>query len=81
MATGLGQALAARGFDIAGRETRGDFKNAGFTAQVEMVANDLQTHFWEPDAKVIANSLGGYLFLHAQSRLPPFLSPLTSAPR
>jgi len=72
LATGLGAAIAQRGFDIAGRETRGEFKDAGFTAQVNMVAADLQQHFWYPNAIVIANSFGGYLFLHAQSQLPAF---------
>lgn len=85
LSTGLGQALTERGYDLAGRETRGDFKEAGFTAQVQMVAEDLVRYFWSADSKVIANSFGGYLFLHAQSRLEPFpgnvilLSPIVGA--
>jgi pimeloyl-ACP methyl ester carboxylesterase len=70
--TGLGQALMSRGLDIAGRETRDAFKDLGFTEQVRIVARDLQTYFWSPESKVIANSFGGYLFLHAQAQLPPY---------
>ena len=70
--TGLGQALISRGFDITGRETRGDFKDLGFNGQVSQVAQDLQDHLWTPDSKVIANSFGSYLFLHAQALLEPY---------
>ena len=65
--TGLGQALLERGYDVTGRETVGEFKNVGFASQVEIVANDLKEYFWREDAKVIANSFGAYLFLHAQA--------------
>jgi hypothetical protein len=65
--TGLGQALLERGYDVTGRETVGEFKDVGFTRQVEIVANDLKEYFWREDAKVIANSFGAYLFLHAQA--------------
>ena len=71
LATGLGQALMSIGFDVTGRETRGDFKAIGFREQVKCVAQDLQDHFWSEEARVVANSFGGYLFLHAQSQLPP----------
>jgi hypothetical protein len=67
ISTGLGQALLERGYDVTGRETVGEFKDVGFTRQVEIVANDLKEYFWREDAKVIANSFGAYLFLHAQA--------------
>lgn len=67
IATGLGQALLERGYDVTGRETVGEFKDVGFTRQVEIVANDLKEYFWREDAKIIANSFGAYLFLHAQA--------------
>ncbi len=70
--TGLGQALMSLGFDVAGRETRDEFKDVGFTGQVRLVAQDLQTYFWTPESRVIANSFGGYLFLHAQAQMPPY---------
>ena len=70
--TGLGQALISRGFDITGRETRGDFKDLGFNGQVSRVAHDLQDNFWTTESKVISNSFGGYLFLHAQVMLAPY---------
>lgn len=67
ISTGLGQALLERGYDVTGRETLGEFKSAGFSRQVEIVANDLKEYFWREDAHVICNSFGGYLFLHAQA--------------
>jgi len=70
--TGLGSALLQRGYNIAGRMTVGDFRAMGFTDQVATVADDLRQNFWQPDAQVIANSFGAYLFLHAQATLPPF---------
>ncbi len=42
--TGLGQALMDRGFDVTGRETRGEFKDLSFTDQVETVKEDLLNH-------------------------------------
>ena len=69
--TGLGQALLAKRFDVTGRELVGEFRKLAFSKQVEAVATDLQGSFWSPDARVIANSFGAYLFLHAQAQLPP----------
>ena len=61
IANGLGQALVARGFDVVGRETVGEFKKLDFDVQVATVAADLQASFWRHDALVIANSYGAYL--------------------
>ncbi len=69
ISTGLGQALLDYGYDVTGRETVGDFKSLGFQAQVQTVASDLREYFWREDARVIANSFGAYLFLHAQALL------------
>jgi predicted alpha/beta hydrolase family esterase len=33
----------------------------------------LQSNFWNEDARVIANSFGAYLFLHAQAQLQPII--------
>lgn len=78
ISTGLGQALLERGFDLTGRETVGDFKSLGFQAQVQTVASDLREHFWREDARVIANSFGAYLFLHAQALLgEPYIGEVT----
>ena len=60
LSTGLGHALLERGYNVTGRETVGEFKSAGFTQQVEIVANDLKEYFWREDAHVICNSFGGY---------------------
>ena len=72
LATGLGQALGARGFNVTGRETRGEFRSLGFEDQLQVIREDLQKHFWHDQARVICNSYGSYLFLHAQSLMPPF---------
>lgn len=82
---GLGQELLRRGFALRGRETIGAFKKLRFGEQVDTVKQDLVERFWRPEARVIANSFGGYLFLHAQLVLEPFpgrvllLSPVIGA--
>ena len=43
--TGLGAALMDRGFDLAGRQTVGPFRNLTFSEQIELVANDLRSFF------------------------------------
>jgi hypothetical protein len=72
LGTGLGKEILSRGFDIAGRETVGEFRSIPFSDQVAIIAEDLTSHFWTEDASVIANSFGAYLFLHAQNLLKPF---------
>lgn len=72
LATGLGKALMDRGFDVAGRETRGDFRSLPFDEQIATVVQDLKDHFWHDEAQVICNSFGAYLFLHAQTQMPSF---------
>jgi hypothetical protein len=72
LATGLGRALMDRGFDVTGRETRGDFRRLPFDEQIATVGQDLKDHFWHEEARVICNSFGAYLFLHAQTQLPSF---------
>ena len=61
-----------RGFDVTGRETRGDFARMAFSDQVDVVVEDLKTHFWHDTARVVANSFGAYLFWHAQARMDAF---------
>ncbi len=72
LATGLDQSLMDRGFDVTGRETRGDFRALPFDEQVQTIMDDLQGHFWHAQATVVCNSFGSYLFLHAQAQLPSF---------
>ena len=69
---GLGEELLRRGFALSGRETVGAFKKLRFGEQVDAVKQDLVELFWKPEAMVIANSFGGYLFLHGQIGLEPF---------
>jgi pimeloyl-ACP methyl ester carboxylesterase len=85
LATGLGEGLRSRGWDVTGRETTGAFRDLPFADQVHTIAQDLQQHFWDPQARVVAVSFGAYLFLHAQARLPAYpgqvllLSPIVGA--
>ena len=72
LTSGLGAELQRLGLSVTGRETVGNFDQLPFVNKVEAIANDLQTHFWHPDAKVVANSFGAYLFLNAQALLDPF---------
>ena len=72
LATGLGRELMDRGFDVAGRETRGDFRSLPFDEQIQTVMLDLQEHFWREQARVVCNSFGAYLFLHAQTQMASF---------
>lgn len=72
LATGLGQGLMDRGFEVTGRETRGDFRALPFREQLQTIWQDLQNHFWHEHAQVVCNSFGAYLFLHAQAEMTPF---------
>jgi hypothetical protein len=73
---GLGQALLSRGYHVTGRELVGEFRKLGFQHQIDIVAEDLLSNFWQEDSLVIANSFGAYLFLHAQSQLAPYVGKL-----
>ena len=69
---GLGEGLATRGYQVEGRETRGAFARLGLAAQRTKIAADLKDKHWRAEARLIANSYGAYLFLQAQTLLPPF---------
>lgn len=70
--TGLGEGLLARGLDVSGRATVGEFRQYHFDDQVALIAQDLQQpQWWTPWARVVTNSYGSYLFLHAQLLMPP----------
>jgi hypothetical protein len=71
--TGLGAGLLSRIFHVTGRETFSDFRALPFSTQVQTIAEDLQSQFWHADARVICNSFGAYLFLHAQSLMQQFI--------
>ena len=72
LGSGLGSALFDRGFSVAGRETRDEFKGFTFTDQVATVRQDLTENFWSTDSLIVAVSFGAYLFLHAQATLPAY---------
>jgi alpha-beta hydrolase superfamily lysophospholipase len=71
--SGLGQALLSRGLEIAGRELVGEFRKLDFQDQIDHIVDDLQGNFWHVDSRVIANSFGAYLFLHAQAQMEPYI--------
>ena len=73
LATGLGRGLMDRGFNVAGRETRDDFRTLPFDEQIQIIKHDLRDHFWHEGARVVCNSFGAYLFLHAQSQMDTFI--------
>ena len=70
---GLGAELLRRGASLEGREQVGRFRDLSFEEKISLIAEDLKTNHWHQDALVIANSMGAYLFLHAQSMLPAFV--------
>jgi len=70
---GLGTALVARNLLVSGRETVGEFAGLSFQEQIELVAQDIQAGFWLKEAKILANSFGAYLFLHAQTLMPAYI--------
>jgi hypothetical protein len=58
---GLGQALLSRGIEVIGRELVGEFRRLDFQQQVDLIVSDLQTNFWQENARVIANSFGAHM--------------------
>ena len=74
--SGLGQGLLSRGCEISGRELVGEFRKLDFQEQIDHIVEDLRDNFWHEDARVIANSFGAYLFLHAQTQMPAYLGRL-----
>ncbi len=41
-----------------------EFNRLSFAEQVDTVAQDISMHFWDANARIIANSFGAYLFLY-----------------
>jgi len=70
---GLGTALVERYLLVFGRETVGEFAGLSFQEQIELVAQDIQAGYWHKEAKILANSFGAYLFLHAQTLMPAYI--------
>jgi hypothetical protein len=42
LATGLGEELTRRSFDVTGRETTGEFRKLWFPDQLDLIAQDLK---------------------------------------
>lgn len=75
--TGVAIGLLKRGYKVCGRELVGDFKSLNFQNQIDLICDDLRHNFWSTEARVIANSFGAYLFLHAQSQMEPYVGRVT----
>jgi hypothetical protein len=73
LGVGLGTALVERNLLVSGRETVDDFARLNFQEQIELVAQDIQANFWHQEGKILANSFGAYLFLHAQTLMPAYI--------
>lgn len=69
LATGQGQALMDRGFNVIGRETRDEFRKLGFADQLQIIRADLQSHFRHEQARVVRK------FVHIKSGLVFLLIP------
>lgn len=69
---GLGKGLLDRGLTVQGRELHGEFKALSFQEKVDFVEQDLRSAFWFDNARVVVNSFGAYLFLHAQAQMEPY---------
>lgn len=54
--TGLGNGLLDRGFSVSGRQTTDQFGNLSFQEQIDVICDDLQRSFWNPEAYLIAVS-------------------------
>jgi hypothetical protein len=73
LSTGLGEGLKQRGLTVFGRATVGEFRQFSFDDQVQIIAEDLRSaKWWSSKGKVVVNSYGSYLFLHAQMHMPPY---------
>ncbi len=75
--TGVGIGLLSRGYKVSGRELVGEFRSLNFQKQIDLICEDLRNSFWDSDARVIANSFGAYLFLHAQTQMDPYVGKVT----
>jgi hypothetical protein len=69
---GLGEELMRRGLTVTGRELVDEFRSLDFQSQVSLVSEDLWDELSACNRRVIANSFGAYLFLHAQADRKPF---------
>ena len=85
LSQGLGEALLDAGCNVFGRELREGFGKLTFAEKVATVLKDLRDLENQGSPRVIANSFGAYVYLHAQAELPAYsgrvllLSPIVGA--
>lgn len=77
---GLGSEQLHRGFDMTGRESTGEFLRMRFQDQIQAVARDIEEHLWQEQSRIVCNSYGYYLFLHAQASMAPFIGKVLLSP-
>ena len=61
--SGFGQEIYSKGLDVTSSEI-GQFRQLRFQGQVDTVVSDLQSSFWETNARYNVNLFGAYFFLH-----------------
>ncbi|NPA50163.1 MAG: hypothetical protein GXO02_00860 [Epsilonproteobacteria bacterium] len=71
----IGQIISDLGYKIYGREVLGEFEVYPIQKQIEIIANDIKSNFWDKEAKIIGRSYGGYLIMHTIIELLPDIFP------
>jgi len=61
----MGKILSDLGYEVVGHNIDKHFQTTKFSQQVAVIKDDLEALFFDHNAKVVANSYGAYLFLHA----------------
>ncbi len=68
----MGKILSDLGYEVVGHNIDEYFQTMKFSQQVAVVKDDLEAFFFDHNARVIANSYGAYLFLHAVLEMEGF---------
>ena len=85
LSEGLGAFLQEHCDELSGREVSGDVRGLPFEAQLEVIRQDLIDSHWHENGRLVANSYGAYLLLHALINMEPYpgkmflLSPILGA--
>lgn len=61
----IGKILKDFSYEVEGHNLDDTFQKMRFSEQIKIIKKDLENHFSNKESKVIANSYGAYLFLHA----------------
>jgi len=61
----IGSLIIENGHAILGREVVDTFSKLRISEQTKLIQEDITTHFWHQEAKLVAQSYGAYLLIHA----------------